>query len=229
MIELKRKTHTTFLLPIAMIYITVMLLAMVFLHRPLTVGSYVTTCAGLVSPFCFVLNDIIAEIYGYHMAKKVLIYALLCEFIFCFGVVILNGMPGPSSWDGQDHYVYVTHGFLKVFFSVVIGYFISIVLNAYLLIKWKILLKGKFFWLRSIGSSGIAELIYSSITGLIIFYGDIPREQLLSYIIGMCLFKWIGTIILAVPATIFTNILKKIEYVESYDIKSINPLKEKTT
>jgi len=96
-----KKPQFIFLQPLSMIYITVMLLALMFIYRPLAIGSYVTTCAGLISPLVFVLGDVIAEIYGYQESKKVLIYALICEFIFCFGVKVLNAMPCPSRLHGK--------------------------------------------------------------------------------------------------------------------------------
>ena len=124
-------------------------------------------------------------------------------------------MPFPATWEGSMNYSYVTHGYLTVFFSVALGFFLAIILNIYLITKWKVLLKGRYFWLRSIRSSGISEFIYSTITGFIIFYGNVQNKELFSYILGMCVLKWLGTIVFATPATILTNVLKKIENIEN--------------
>lgn len=223
-----KTTKYKFMPLLVMLYMTLMLTALVLVYKPLAIGSITTTCAGLVSPFNFVLGDIIAEIYGYNISKKILIYALICQFIFCLITTAIIQLPSPSTWHEQHAYDYVMHGFLKIYFSVVVGYFIANISNIYLITKWKALLQGKYFWLRSIGSSGIGELTYSIITAVTIFWGTMSGKELVSYVVMVCLFKFMGTIIFAFPANIITNVLKKIESTEiDKEEISFNPFQHK--
>jgi uncharacterized PurR-regulated membrane protein YhhQ (DUF165 family) len=73
------------------------------------------------------------------------------------------------------------------------------------------LLKGKYFWLRSIGASAIAELLYSSMAVLMIGYGVFSLHEIMYMIIWSYAAKVIYTVILAGPANLVTYWLKKSE------------------
>lgn len=119
-----RIDHFKFMPLLGMLYITLMLTALILIYKPFSIGFILTTCAGLISPFSFVLGDIIAEVYGYRIAKRILIFALICQFVFCLLITCFVQLPSPSDWKMQPYYNYVTHDFLKIYFSVVIGYFV---------------------------------------------------------------------------------------------------------
>ncbi len=218
MISNDRADYFKYMPLLGMLYITLMLAALVLIYKPFSVGFILTTCAGLISPFNFVLGDIIAEVYGYKIARRILIFALICQLVFCLLITYLSQLPSPETWKMQSYYDYVMNDFLKIYFSVVIGYFISNIINMRLITKWKILLKGKYFWLRSIGSSGIGEIVYSIITGVIIFAGTMPFNKLVTYVTMLFVFKLLATVIFAFPANLIANILKIVEGVKDNDV-----------
>lgn len=205
-----------------------MLAALVLIYKPISIGSLTTSAAALISPIVFVLGDVIAEVYGYSISKKVLIYALICQFIFCLLTTSLIHLPSPATWQEQHSFYYVMHGFLRTYFSVVIAYFVANIINLYLISKWKAILHGRYFWIRSIGASGIGETIYSVITGFIIFYGFVFGKELVIYVLMLCFFKYVGTTILAFPANLVTDILKKTEGVKNCSTIDFNPFAGKS-
>jgi len=205
----------------AMLYITVMLSCLILVHKPVQIGAFTTSTAATVFPLWFVMGDIIAEIYGYSASRQMLWCALIAQFVFCIIISVFVHVPSPSSWLGQEHYTYLVHGFFRIYFSVVIGVIISGFLNIYFITKWKILLRGKYFWMRSIGASGIGELTYTIIVSLLVFAGTMSFAKLVEYTVISYLFKFIYTVVLAFPANLISNLLKRIEVV-SLDEQGIN-------
>lgn len=86
------------------------------------------------------------------------------------------------------------------------------------------LISGKHFWLRSIGSSVIAEAIYSVSNVWIVFIGIIPLSKIPIIIFWSFTLKVMSTILLAYPASIIVQIIKKLDDIDFYDYElSLNP------
>ena len=87
-------------------------------------------------------------------------------------------------------------------------------MNIYLLVKWKALLNGKYFWLRSMGSSIIGEIIYSILAVFLIAYHIYPSEDIVSMTLWACGLKALYTIIFAGPFNFIAFLLRKYEDID---------------
>ena len=86
-----------------------------------------------------------------------------------------------------------------------------------ILSRWKVLLKGRYFWLRSLGSSTIAEAIYSLIAILMMEILSIPLKSILQVVTISFSIKAIYSVLLAGPANLLVNYLKKLTGIDVYD------------
>lgn len=64
-----------YLILLSMIYMAVDLSSMVFAYKIIAIGSIVAAASSLIFPSTYSLMDIIAEVYGLQMAKKIILYA----------------------------------------------------------------------------------------------------------------------------------------------------------
>jgi uncharacterized PurR-regulated membrane protein YhhQ (DUF165 family) len=101
--------------------------------------------------------------------------------------------------------------------SGTLGLLVSSFVNIYLVSKWKILVKGRFFWLRSLGASAAGELCLSIIGFSIAFYGKIPYLNIVKLIFAAWLFKSAFTLVGIAPASFIANFLKKFEGIDVFD------------
>lgn len=86
---------------------------------------------------------------------------------------------------------------------------------------------GKHFWLRSIGSSAIGETTYSILNIWPILLGSLELSKLPMIIFWSFSLKIIYTIILAYPASLLVQLLKKIDGINVYDYGThFNPFKK---
>ena len=139
---------------IAMITTIILPCAAVVSYKTVAIGSSMICASSLLLPLWFVIGDITTEVYGYNISRKIFWSALLCYFIFTVFIVALINLPSPTQRFAYspifDNLIYMV---CSDIFAIIIGGFI----NTYLISKWKILIKGRYFWLRSIGASTIGE------------------------------------------------------------------------
>lgn len=183
----------------------------------------------------FVLSDIITEVYGYVESQKIFISMIIVFGIYNVSVQMISDVQSPNFFVFWSHlqdvnaYNYIFSNAIRFYLAVLVAFFVAIYINMYLISKWKILLKGHYFWLRSIGASGLTTLLFSVITVTIV---DLPgaidsnnfniffKIMLVSFLI-----KIFVLCVCAYPASIICNILKKVEGVDIYDINiNYNPL-----
>ena len=106
---------------------------------------------------------------------------------------------------------------LRIDLSGFIAYITANLLNSYILTRWKILLKGRKFWLRSVGSSAFSEAFYSLVTILMIEINSISLKNIFSIILVSYLIKALFSIIFAKPSELLVNYIKKCTGIDVYD------------
>lgn len=211
---------------LSMIYITLILAADVLIYKIAHVGSITLTVGSLITPFWFVITDIIAEVYGYQIARRLIWSGIACGFLFTIICVTLIHFPSPEAWPHQPAYDQVLGKLVRVFIGSIAGVIIGAFTNTYLITKWKILVHGKYFWLRTIGSSAIGQLAFTIITLACDLFGVLPFHQIAQLIFISFIIKLILTALFAIPSSIFVYYLKKLENIDIYDYKTnFNPFK----
>jgi uncharacterized integral membrane protein (TIGR00697 family) len=213
-----------------MVYITLIVAANVLFYKIADFGVITLTVGSFITPFWFVITDIVAEVYGYQMTRKLIWSGLFCATLFMIICVTFIHLPSPDYWPHQSSYNQVLGKMPRILLGCIIGITLSMFANTYLLSKWKLLMRGKYFWLRSLGSSSVGQLTFTVITISFDLFGETPFEKIVHLISVSLSLKIFFSIFLAVPSTIVVNILKKIENVDIYDYNTnFNPFKLQVT
>lgn len=209
------------------IYISCFPLIQIGLHKPLVIGYLHLSAGSLIFPITFVISDIIAETYGFQIARQ-LILAHIPATIFYFAMLnfILHVSSTPN-WTHQVDYNYIFQDSSLVGVLGNLGVVIGFMINVYAISKWKILIKGKYFWLRSIGASSIGELIqliFGAIAAL--YIGLWQKNEWANIFISIYLTRLFLAALLSFPANLLVWFLKKIENVDINDNGiNFNPFK----
>jgi uncharacterized integral membrane protein (TIGR00697 family) len=208
------------------VYISCLLVASLLVHRLISVGGYAFSTSTLVFPFTYVLSDIITEVYGYKVSRQVIWAAFVSIFIFDNIMPLIALMPSSDMHGVKNAYDQVLSPLPRVFLGDFIALNVGAFTNAYLLSKWKILTQGKYFWMRSIGSTAVGEVAFTIIAFAIMFVGTIDTHTLLQAMVISYVFKIIFAIIIAFPGNVIASILKKVEKVDVFDYGiNFNPFK----
>ncbi|TAK73482.1 MAG: VUT family protein [Gammaproteobacteria bacterium] len=218
--------HSNYLLFLTMLYVSITLCSGVLTYRLVQLGPVYTQAGTLVVPLWFILSDIIAEVYGYRVAKKLVWFSFICQMLFGIACLLLINLPSPTFSDNQAAYLVVLGSFLHLTMSKFVAYMAGGFINIYLISRWKILLRGRYFWLRSLGATTIAEFIFTFLTVFLIQMGRLHLKEILMIVMVSYFLKVIYSIILAFPASLIASFLKRADGIDVYDYKvSFHPAK----
>src|SRR5689334_13532676 len=98
------RTQYKYLNSLSMLYITVKLITLVLIYKIITIGPFSASASTLIMPFWFVMGDIIAEAYGYKIARHMIWMALTCQFLFALTCAGLTAIDAPVGWGSYDAY-----------------------------------------------------------------------------------------------------------------------------
>jgi uncharacterized integral membrane protein (TIGR00697 family) len=170
--------HYKYLTFLSMLFMTIKLITVVLIYKIITIGPFSASASTLVIPIWFVMGDIIAEVYGYKIARRIIFIAIICQFIFAFVCGGLISLHAPFGWAHQQAYDQVLGKLPRVAFASFLAIMTGAIINVYAISKWKILLRGKYFWLRSLGASVIGELVFTVIAYSTEFFDVVPLPEL---------------------------------------------------
>ena len=180
----------------------------------------------ILFPLSYIFGDVLTEVYGYQRSRKVIWTGFGAALLMSLVLWVVQEMPPATDWPNQQAYESLLGFVPRIVLASLVAYFGGAFSNAFLMSKLKIKTKGKFLWVRTIGSTLIGEGIDTAIFCMVAFYGVLPNELLISIIISNYIFKS-GVEILFTPITYaIIGFLKKREHVDIYDTGiSYNPFR----
>ncbi|MBV9576417.1 MAG: queuosine precursor transporter [Gammaproteobacteria bacterium] len=216
------------LIPLVMFYMTIKLITILTIYKIVIIGPIHTTAATIIIPLWFLTGDIISEVYGYNISKQIIWAALICQFIFAIICSLAIHLPSPADFTNQNAYSHVLGNLPRVVMASFIAILSGAFINAYAVARWKVLLHGKLFWLRSLGASVIGEAIFVIISLSMEFIGVTPWKTLLQLILVSFALKIAVNFIFIIPSSLIAAVLKKIENIDVYEYDlEFNPIKIK--
>ena len=219
------------LISLSMLYMSIMLCNAILTNRYVGVDAFFILGGTLTSPFIFILDDVIAEIYGYKITQNVIICGFVAQTLFALICQIVILTPSPSFFKEQVAYAHILGpSLLRIDISGFFAYIVANLANSYILTRWKVLLKGRHFWLRSLGSSAFSEALYSFLAILMMELKSIPLHSVLKVAAISYLIKVTYSLIFAGPANLLVHYIKKKTGVDVYDFpKRFTPFKYKNS
>lgn len=215
-----------YLLFLIVLYVTFSLLGTVLLYKLVVVGPGLAPGGLFVLPFVLLIEDIVAEVYGYKISRLLLWFIFLSMVVFTAGVLLIIHLPSPAYWHLQSNFNNVFDPILRGAPSLVIALMASRFINIFLITKLKILVRGKYFWIRSIFSTLLGGAI-----GIIIAFGlaygaSVPLAGIEKLILTDYFVRFLYATLGGGPAWLFVIYLKKKEKIDVYDIgTNFNPFK----
>ena len=210
---IKSKLLPNGLLVCIMLYISFMILCYVFCNKEMIYPFHIISNPGiLMLPFALVTMDLIAEIYGYQVARKVFLLSLGVLALFSLAVALLADIPDPNNIVGDippSNYRNVFEIVPRVYLGFLVGMLIGISINTKLLCRWKFLLNGKYFGLRCIAAFAIGDAICMLLATIVNTIGRYPTYYIIKFFVANYTVELIALIILAPLANMISHYLKQ--------------------
>lgn len=206
---------------IAALFITCLITANVIAVKVTAVGPFILPAAIVVFPLSYIFGDILTEVYGYRLARRVIWLGFLCNLIFVIFARIGQALPSAPFWSGQDSYVAILGYTPVLLLASFAGYLAGEFANSFVLAKMKVLTQGRWLWTRTISSTIVGQALDTSLFILIAFWGT-PS------LLIMILSHWVAKVLIEAAFTpvtyVVVNYLKKKESIDTFDYETnFNP------
>ena len=191
-------------------------------------GPVTITAGFLVFPVSYIINDCIAEVWGFRKARLIIWLGFLTNFSMLALFQLAVALPSAPFWEGEAAFRFVFGLAPRIAVASLLAFLLGSFLNAYVMSRMKISSRGKHFSARAVVSTLAGESADSLIFFPLAFGGLVPVEELLK-LMAIKIFAMKAYEIVVLPVTIrIVNVLKQRENMDAYDTDiSYNILKIK--
>ncbi len=223
--KLSTMKPTPWLLLIVALFVACLIAANLIAVKLVVIAGYVLPAAIIVFPVSYILGDILTEVYGYAQTRRVIWIGFAANLIVVLAILGGQALPPAGFWDGQAAYERILGLAPRILLASFLAYLIGEFANAMVLAKMKIATRGRWLWMRTIGSTLVGQGLDSAVFMTIAFAGVIPVEGLLAAVVT----QWLAKSAYEAAATPLTyaavGFLKRREGLDAYDVDTrFNPL-----
>jgi uncharacterized integral membrane protein (TIGR00697 family) len=206
---MKKISWVFFVLGVAMV--TALNVSNILAVKQIEFGLLRITAGQLVFPIVYVVSDIVSEVYGYRASRRLswMSFAMNVFMAIFFKIAIV--CPFPQWWGLQDSFSSVLGNTPRALIASFLAMQVGNWLNDIVFQKMKNHCGDKHFSERAIISSFVGEFFDSAIFFSVALIGNLPLNQLPSFVLGGVGFKIVYEL-LVLPVTKW--IVKKIKKID---------------
>lgn len=185
--------------------------------KVIQLGPITATAGLIVFPISYIINDCIAEVWGFRKARLIIWSGFAMNFLTIGFARLAIALPAAPFWEGEDSFNFVFGLAPRIAIASLLAFLVGSFLNAYIMSRMKVATRGKHFSLRAIVSTLIGESADSLLFFPIAFGGLIPANELLIMIGTQACLKSLYEVII-LPVTIWVvRYIKNIDHSDVYD------------
>ena len=224
---MKEKVSVPFML-LGILFNVCLIAANLLETKVIQVGSLTVTAGLLVFPISYIINDCIAEVWGFKKARLIIWSGFAMNFFVVALGLIAAAIPAAPFWEGEEHFDFVFGMAPRIVAASLMAFLVGSFLNACVMSKMKVASQGRNFSARAIWSTVVGETADSLIFFPVAFGGVIAWKELLIMMGIQIVLKSMYEVII-LPVTIrVVKAIKKIDGSDVYDTDiSYNVLKVK--
>ena len=224
---MKEKVSVPFML-LGILFNVCLIAANLLETKVIQIGSLTVTAGLLVFPISYIINDCIAEVWGFKKARLIIWSGFAMNFFVVALGLIAVAIPAAPFWEGEEHFDFVFGMAPRIVAASLMAFLVGSFLNAYVMSKMKVASQGRNFSARAIWSTVVGETADSLIFFPVAFGGVIAWKELLIMMGIQIVLKSLYEVII-LPVTIrVVKAIKKIDGSDVYDTNiSYNILKVK--
>ena len=208
------------------LFVTSLIISNIIAAKLVVIGPWVLPAAVILFPIAYIVGDVLTEVYGYARARRVIWLGFFANLLAVVVIWVGGRLPPAPFWtlgvyatpqEAQQAYDALLGFTPRLLLASFIAYLVGEFLNAYVLARLKLKTRGRFLWMRTIGSTLVGQGADSLVFLSIAFWGILPPAALGQAILSQWTFKVLYET-LATPVTYWVvNRLKQAEGVDVYD------------
>lgn len=222
---MKQKVSVSFML-MGILFNVCLITANLLETKVIQLGPLTVTAGLLVFPVSYILNDCIAEVWGFRKARLIIWSGFLMNFLVVTLGLIAVALPAAPFWEGEEHFDFVFGMAPRIVAASLLAFLAGSFLNAYVMSRMKVASQGRNFSARAIWSTVVGETADSFIFFPVAFGGIICWNELLVMMGLQIVLKSLYEVII-LPVTI--RVVKAVKRIDGSDVYddgiSYNPWK----
>ena len=211
---MKEKVSVPFML-LGILFNVCLIAANLLETKVIQVGSITVTAGLLVFPISYIINDCIAEVWGFKKARLIIWSGFAMNFFVVALGLIAVALPAAPFWEGEQHFDFVFGMAPRIVVASLLAFLVGSFLNAYVMSKMKVASGGRNFSARAIWSTVVGETADSLIFFPIAFGGLIAWPELLVMMGTQIVLKSLYEVII-LPITI--RVVKAVKRIDGSDV-----------
>lgn len=185
--------------------------------KVIQVGGLAVTAGLLVFPVSYIINDCIAEVWGFKKARLIIWSGFAMNFFVVALGLIAVALPAAPFWEGEQHFDFVFGMAPRIVVASLTAFLVGSFLNAYVMSRMKVATGGRNFSARAILSTLVGETADSLIFFPVAFGGLIAWPELMLMMGVQIVLKSMYEVII-LPVTIrVVKAIKKLDGSDVYD------------
>lgn len=213
---MKQKVSVPFML-LGILFNVCLIAANLLETKVIQVCGLTVTAGLLVFPISYIINDCIAEVWGFRKARLIIWSGFAMNFFVVLLGLIAVALPAAPFWEGEAHFNFVFGMAPRIVAASLLAFLAGSFLNAYVMSRMKLASHGRHFSARAILSTVVGETADSLLFFPIAFGGLIAWQELLVMMgIQIVLKSLYEAMILPVTIRV-VRFIKRVDGSDAYD------------
>ena len=180
----------------------------------------------ILFPISYIFGDVLTEVYGFRKSRRVIWTGFACLALTAFVLWLVRIMPGEVTWmesTGQAAFNNVLGGISTggIVLASLAAYLMGAFTNSVILARLKVATKGRWLWMRTIGSTlvgeGVDSIIFVAVACLM---GVFPWSLFLTLVVTNYIFKSLIEVLMTPVTYWVVGKLKRAENEDYFDTKT---------
>ena len=133
---MKNQVSVIFMLA-GILFTTCLLLANVLAIKIIQIGPFAAPAGVLIFPVAYILNDVIAEVWGYKKARLIIWAGFSMNILMVLFFSLSIALPSAIFWTDQSTYAKILGSTPRIVFASITSYLVGSFLNAFIMSRMK--------------------------------------------------------------------------------------------
>ncbi len=208
------------------IFVVVLLISNLIGQKITAIGPFRISGAQLFFPITYIFGDVFTEVYGYGASRRAIWIGFGASALMALMGLIAVWLPPAPDWHGQQAFAAVFEFVPRLIIASLVAFWCGEFANSFVMAKLKIFTRGRYLWVRTVGSTVVGQAVDTFVVMVLAFGGSLTP----SLIVNLILSGYVGKVLYEIAATPLTylvvNFLKRREGADPFDIGvSFNPFR----
>lgn len=184
---------------VVVFFIVTLLISNIMACKMISIGPLILPASVIIFPFCFMLGDVLTEIWGYNYTKKVILTGFAANLLMSVFLYLGQILPPAAFWQNQAAYETIFGMVPRIVAASFVAYLVGGLLNSLVMDRMKRRFGEAHLYRRTILSTVVGQIFDSGIFITVAFYGTMPNSALITLLIGQYLSKVVIEAVLGTP------------------------------